>query len=78
MTVVVVPASQRAAGPSKVRAPRCARQHTMGGRAARPGLGLLIVAAVAELHEAMLEVSATPEGGISVAVRFPAEPAAPA
>ncbi|MGP8205442.1 MAG: hypothetical protein ACLQVK_05185 [Acidimicrobiales bacterium] len=52
--------------------------HNGGAGGKGPGLGLLIVAAVAELHEAMLEVSATPEGGISVAVRFPAEPAAPA
>jgi signal transduction histidine kinase len=40
------------------------------------GLGLSIVAAVAKAHKAMLEVSAGPEGGLSVAVRFPAPTAA--
>jgi signal transduction histidine kinase len=41
------------------------------------GLGLSIVAAVAKAHQAVLEVSAGPVGGLSVAVRFPAPAAAP-
>jgi signal transduction histidine kinase len=41
------------------------------------GLGLSIVAAVAKAHQAVLEVSARPEGGLSVAVRFPAPAATP-
>jgi signal transduction histidine kinase len=38
------------------------------------GLGLSIVADIAEAHRANLVVRSRPEGGLTVAVRFPAEP----
>jgi signal transduction histidine kinase len=38
------------------------------------GLGLSIVAEIAEAHEAGLEVRARPEGGLTVSVSFPADP----
>jgi signal transduction histidine kinase len=38
------------------------------------GLGLSIVADIAEAHGANLVVRSRPEGGLTVAVRFPAEP----
>ncbi len=40
------------------------------------GLGLSIVADIAKAHEAGLEVRARPEGGLTVAVSFPAVPVA--
>ncbi len=40
------------------------------------GLGLSIVADIAKAHEAELEVRARPSGGLTVAVSFPAVPAA--
>jgi signal transduction histidine kinase len=36
------------------------------------GLGLSIVAAIASAHEAVLDVKARPEGGLAIAVSFPA------
>jgi signal transduction histidine kinase len=41
------------------------------------GLGLSIVADIAKAHAASLAVRPRPEGGLTVAVRFPADPAAP-
>ena len=40
------------------------------------GLGLSIVAAIANAHEAVLAVRARPSGGLQVDVHFPAQPAA--
>lgn len=40
------------------------------------GLGLAIVARVAEVHDAALDVQGRPEGGLTVRVRFPAPAAA--
>jgi signal transduction histidine kinase len=41
------------------------------------GLGLSIVAEIAEAHGAILDVRTQPEGGLSVAVSFPARPRVP-
>jgi len=50
-------------------------QRLGGGRAARPdghhGLGLSIVRAIAVAHEAAVEATPLPEGGLAIRVRFP-------
>jgi len=53
-------------------------QRTSQDRTANPnglGLGLSIVADIAEAHGASLQVRPRPEGGLTIAVSFPAEPA---
>jgi signal transduction histidine kinase len=56
---------------------RAAPDRTAPDRAASPnglGLGLSIVADIAEAHGASLAVRPRPEGGLTVAVSFPADP----
>jgi signal transduction histidine kinase len=53
-------------------------QRTSQDRTANPtglGLGLSIVADIAEAHGASLQVHPRPEGGLTIAVSFPADPA---
>jgi signal transduction histidine kinase len=47
------------------------------GQAAGLGLGLSIVAAIAEVHDASLRPRARPEGGLDIALSFPATGAEP-
>lgn len=54
---------------------RAERRHT-AGEGAGLGLGLSIVASIARAHSARLgaEANPAPDGGLTIRVRFPAEP----